>query len=91
MPRVIYAITFLMTSRFLFGSRSTAGDLNRVRNSLTSPVFPCSEKYCEFWGGALPLLGGGGCAMRFWGGALRRPPMDFASLFAAALTEAWTE
>jgi hypothetical protein len=78
-----------MTSRFLLGSRSTAGDLNRVRSSFTSPFFPCSEKYWLFWGGALPRRGWGGCAI--WGGALRRPPIDFASLFAAALTDAWTE
>jgi len=84
-------MTFLMTSRFLFGSLSTAGDLNRVRSSFTSPFFPCSEKYWLFWGGALPLLGGGGCAMRSWGGALRRPPMDFASDLCAARTLAWTE
>ena len=78
-----------MTSRFLFGSLSTAGDRSKVRSSLTSPFLPCSEKYWLFWGGALPLLGGGGCAI--WGGALRRPPMDLASLFAAARTLAWTE
>ena len=64
--------------------------MKRFSCYICSPFFPCSEKYCEFWGGALPLLCCGGCAMRFWGGAFRRPPIDFASL-AAALTDAWTE
>ena len=80
-PRSCTRSPFSVTSRW---SRSTAGDLNKVRS--LDLALPCSEKYCEFWGGARLFLWGG-CAI--WG-ALRRPPMDFASVVAAR-TLAWTE
>lgn len=53
-PRVIYAMTFLITSRFLIGSLSSATALRSYLNSLTSPFLWSTKNY----GTGIPA---GGC------------------------------